>query len=569
MFDGVPYDYAQYQDALDNANLQLTDLADCENNDVDQSCSKSDVVKAGGYQDYDNEHFYIDSTSGWLTFAMSGDSNRSELRFVENFKTNLSDTQYQLSAQVMPINPNESVQNSSDGEEITLLQVHNKGESGETDETVLSHPLLRVIWDGENRTDDNTNLSYNNAYWAVLKTNAFECSDTSKPAYSNNCGDSYDYLYLGDFNQNEQTSFDIIVGNERLIINVDNRQKVDVDISYWSHLYSYFKAGVYNQYENGNSIAQFKSITYSENPFDDESSTELPMNDLDPSLPPSANFDLSLWYISIPVDNGEGVATGIKEEELNDGYENTDYFYTAADGGMVFRVGKYGYKTSINTSYTRTEFREMLRDGEDIDTKGVNGNNWVFSSISVDEQAKAGAVDGILEATLAVNEVTTTGKSSEVGRVVIGQIHAPDDEPLRLYYRLLPGHSKGSVYFAHEANGDVVDSEIYIDLIGSKSSSSEPSDGIELDEKFFYRIEVEGDELTVTIKRDDKADIVESISMANSGYDVAGQYMYFKAGVYNQCKTDANGDEVDPEDFATTPNTEFAQATFYYLKNEH
>ena len=49
-----------------------------------------------------------------------------------------------------------------------------------------------------------------------------------------------------------------------------------------------------------------------------------------------------------------------------------------------------------------------------------------------------------------MDHVTTTGEPGQVGRVIIGQIHANDDEPIRLYYRKLPHHSKGSVYFAHE-----------------------------------------------------------------------------------------------------------------------
>jgi hypothetical protein len=100
---------------------------------------------------------------------MNGDSNRSELRFVDNFKSNTSNT-YSLSAEVLPINPNESVTASNNGEEMTLLQVHNKGQNGNTDDSVLSHPLLRVIWDGESRSDDSSGESYSNAYWAIVKT---------------------------------------------------------------------------------------------------------------------------------------------------------------------------------------------------------------------------------------------------------------------------------------------------------------------------------------------------------------------------------------------------------------
>ena len=116
---------------------------------------------------------------------------------------------------------------------------------------------------------------------------------------------------------------------------------------------------------------------------------------------------------------------------------------------MVFKCPVDGYKTSTNTSYTRVELREMLRAGDtSISTSGVNGNNWVFSSAPSSAQNAAGGVDGNMKATLAVNHVTETG-SSQVGRVIIGQIHASSDEPIRLYYRKLPNHDKGSIYFAH------------------------------------------------------------------------------------------------------------------------
>ncbi|WP_233998715.1 polysaccharide lyase family 7 protein [Microbulbifer pacificus] len=277
--------------------------------------------------------------------------------------------------------------------------------------------------------------------------------------------------------------------------------------------------------------------------------------DLNPSLPPSSNFDLGDWYLSVPSDNdGSGTADSIKEDELNSGYQNSSYFYTAPDGGMVFRCPIAGYKTSTNTSYTRTELREMLRRGDtSIGTQGVNKNNWVFGSAPASARDAAGGVDGVLRATLAVNHVTTTGDSSQVGRVIVGQIHANDDEPLRLYYRKLPGNSKGSVYVAHEPKGG---SDTWYDMIGSRSSSaSNPADGIALNEKFSYEIKVVGHTLTVTISRAGKADVTQMVNMSNSGYDTSDQYHYFKAGVYNQNNTGSGSD--------------YVQATFYALENSH
>ena len=278
--------------------------------------------------------------------------------------------------------------------------------------------------------------------------------------------------------------------------------------------------------------------------------------ELDPNKSPSQNFDLSTWKLNTPENNGSGFAETISVSEINSGYENDKYFYTAADGGMVFKCPIEGFKTSANTSFTRVELREMLRGtNTSISTQGVNKNNWVFGSAPESAKNAAAGYDGEMTATLAVNHVTTTGSSSHIGRLIIGQIHANDDEPIRVYYRKLKDNALGSIYFAHEptdGNGD----EQWIDVIGSRSNSAaNPEDGIALNEKFSYTINVVGDLLTFTISRDGKVDVVKTLNMQNSGFNASGQYMYFKAGIYQANNTgDAN---------------DFAQATFYKLEKSH
>lgn len=292
-----------------------------------------------------------------------------------------------------------------------------------------------------------------------------------------------------------------------------------------------------------------------EEPEEEEEEETGAFEDLDSSLPPSGNFDLAVWKISIPTDiDGSGTADDIKEDDLSSGYEDDRFFYTAEDGGMVFKCPNAGFKTSTNTSYTRVELREMLRRGNtDFSTTGISRNNWVFGSAPQQDIDKSGGYDGVLTSTLAVNHVTTTGSTSHRGRVIVGQIHANSDEPIRLYYRKLPNNELGSIYFAHEENND---DEFWYEMIGSRSNSaSNPTDGIALDEKFSYRIEVVGNELTVTIIREGKEDVTQVVDMSDSGYDVGGQYMYFKAGVYNQ---NNSGDDED-----------FVQATFYSLSQSH
>ena len=278
------------------------------------------------------------------------------------------------------------------------------------------------------------------------------------------------------------------------------------------------------------------------------------VNNLDPKLSPSKNFDLSSWKLTLPSDtDSNGKADNISELKLNDDYENPKYFFTGNDGGMVFRCPVKGTKTT-NTKYARTELREMLRKGDKkIKTKGVSKNNWVFSSAPEADLKNAGAIDGTMTATLAVNHVTTTGKKSHVGRLIIGQIHANTDEPIRIYYRKLPNNELGSIYFAHEKNHA---KDTYINMIGSRSSGlKNPEDGIALNEKFTYTIKVIGNEMWVTISREGKKDIEQYVDMSQSLYDEGGQYMYFKAGIYH---TNNTGNDDD-----------YAQATFYNLEVKH
>lgn len=282
---------------------------------------------------------------------------------------------------------------------------------------------------------------------------------------------------------------------------------------------------------------------------------------LQAGLPPSGNFELIDWKMDLPISDS-GAFTGdsatIDEDEMAAGYTNSEYFFTADDGGMVLRAPPRGATTSANTRYTRTELREMLRRGDrSISTRGAggrpNGNNWAFSSAPQSAQDDAGGIDGELTVTMAVNEVTTTGEDFQIGRVVIGQIHAKDDEPLRLYYRKLPDNRRGSIYAAHEINGG---DDVYYEIIGSRDNDApNPSDGILLGETFTYNVNVVGNSMDVTITKANGDVFTDNIDMTNSGYDIDDDFMYFKVGVYHLNDTANDG--------------EFAQVTVYELENSH
>nr|BAG70358.1 alginate lyase [Agarivorans sp. JAM-A1m] len=281
---------------------------------------------------------------------------------------------------------------------------------------------------------------------------------------------------------------------------------------------------------------------------------------------PAEVLDLSCWKVTLPVslDNGDR-PTEFSEKEIAKGAMHEDYFYVnEAKDGVVFRSPIQGIKTSKNTKYVRSELREMMRCGDTSHkTKGVNGNNWVFSHNESAESLKnAAGVDGNLKATLSVDHVTSTGEIWQQGRVIIGQIHAPDDEPVKIYYRKLPNHETGSVWISHEPNGG---DDIIFPMIGptkpnywkqkDKDIPKSYNDGIALGEKFSYEIDINGSDMTVTISREGKADVVQKVDMQNSGYGLKDQWMYFKAGVYNQNRSG------NPEDYV--------QATFYSLDVNH
>ncbi len=272
----------------------------------------------------------------------------------------------------------------------------------------------------------------------------------------------------------------------------------------------------------------------------------LSAQDLDPSLPPSGNFDLSYWKLTRPNQQE------LDEDALTSGTQIDGEFYTdPVTGAMVFWCPNDG-RTGGST-YPRNELREMIRRGDNsIGTQGINKNNWVFSSSTLANQEAAGGVDGVMTATVAVDHVSETSDASfKVGRTIVGQIHASDDEPCRLYYRKLPGNTKGAIYFAHEPT---TGAEQWYEMIGSRNDGApDPEDGIALGEKFSYEIRVVGDLLTVTIMREGKADVVQEVDMADSGF--ADDWMYFKAGNYNQ------NNAGDPD--------EFAQVSFFALDVTH
>ncbi len=165
-------------------------------------------------------------------------------------------------------------------------------------------------------------------------------------------------------------------------------------------------------------------------------------------------------------------------------FENKDFFYTENDGKtnwVVYKAPNAG-DTHGTSNNTRTELAQTKK----------------WSAVT----------DAKLTATLKVMNVSTTGDARVAASysVVIGQIHSADgheNEPLKIFYKKFPGHTKGSIFWHYEINTAGDDNSGRWDystavwghdfsVVGTEANTfpEEPKDGIELGEELSYEIEV-------------------------------------------------------------------------------
>jgi len=243
-----PAKYPQFASILSQSKLQIS----VPNG---KPGSKGERAMDSNFSGIVDENFYVDKASEAFVFKMEGYKLRNELRVLENFKSDEANTFHRLSANLQLVNPYDSIKNSNKTNEITILQVHNKGtvDDGNHGVGYIPHPLLRVVWLGERK-------GIKNHFWAVVKNNALNCSKKTGDPSNPECKKSYVKYDLGAAKADAPTQFDIIVGNKSLEIKLDGQTKVEHDLSYWAHLLSYFKAGVYNQFKNGQSEAHFYQL---------------------------------------------------------------------------------------------------------------------------------------------------------------------------------------------------------------------------------------------------------------------------------------------------------------------
>jgi len=273
---------------------------------------------------------------------------------------------------------------------------------------------------------------------------------------------------------------------------------------------------------------------------------------------------------------------GSRSDALVD-YQNKDFFYVTSDDKtdwVVYKTPNAGI-TSRTSSNTRSELGQL--------------KHWTPEE------------GGKLTGTLKVQHVSTTGDATKASSysVVIGQIHSDEgheNEPLKIYYKKFPGHTKGSVFWNYEINtkGDNIGRFDYSTAVWGYNFSDvgtsateypkEPEDGIALGEEFSYEVNVYKGimYLTFTSKNHKtvrftksliqsefatKDDIPEQVLKVYANREkgggverdeaYAGELNYFKQGCYNQANPKSTKSETYNGDIAKQyANGSYAEVWF-------
>lgn len=281
---------------------------------------------------------------------------------------------------------------------------------------------------------------------------------------------------------------------------------------------------------------------------------------------PAEKFDLSHWQINTPTDtNNDGVVDLITVKGLQT-YQHPDYFYIDAEGNMVFAAPNKAI-TSVNSTNTRSELHHML-GGEKGEKYALANNFALKANKRANEFAQIG---GNLQATLKVNHVAKRAKYAEkptAFSVVVGQVHASQDagrvaegegygygnEPLKIYYKKLPNHKYGSVFWTYELNLEKDNpkrTDISYPVWGKAwlDTDNPGKQGIALNETFSYEVNIYENIMYLTFTTERHETVNYAIDLTNSvdaygnvderdhpnGY--TGEANFFKAGAYNQCST--------------------------------
>ena len=210
---------------------------------------------------------------------------------------------------------------------------------------------------------------------------------------------------------------------------------------------------------------------------------------LNPSLPPGSNFDLSAWKLQTLDTNNNFVE--ISGTQIKAGYSSSFFYTNTQDGSMIFKVPGNGATTS-GTTYPRVELRQM--------TKGAN---WALA-------------DTAQHYLYAQCKVITVAHAKP--QIVIGQIHGSENNSELLKLRWT-GDQQGQCYIeARFQSNDSSRTEYGVTLANSMS----------LGDLITYTITMKKGKITVTVNGKSGSE-----SYTTYYYGTSDSY-YFKAGDYFQ-----------------------------------
>lgn len=284
------------------------------------------------------------------------------------------------------------------------------------------------------------------------------------------------------------------------------------------------------------------------------------MSKLDSSKAPAQNFEMAKWKLNTPYPDDkperEGKTMEVYASMLNDPknpYTHPEWFYTDPETGAVVFASPNEAVTTPNSKNARSELRAMLNVDLPLGYKDPTTN---FVVAAHENAETYGSIGGRLSAALAVEQVSLSGNDAKIGAhsVVVGQIHGSKNEPLKIFFRKMPNHEHGSLFWTYEINPENKKErfDVYTDVFGNHKltkADSDPSDGIKLGELFSYDVNVVGNIMDLTFVKNPgetnekvmtyKVDLSKGHEASELDRSYAQDWMYFKAGAYNQCNIKA------------------------------
>ncbi len=216
------------------------------------------------------------------------------------------------------------------------------------------------------------------------------------------------------------------------------------------------------------------------------------------------------WYLSVPINNGEGKATSIFYEDIENDALSTDeseYFYKNEDGTYTLFTKFTGFTTSglseLGDKYCRTELREFWRGNQDTN------DNWFMNEGT-----------HILETTLNVDFVEGNG------RTIVAQIHGKETpglegSPATVKIRW----NSGMIQLDHYTKPD--EGELWTSQFDTKVDVARVDNEI-----FTFKLKVEGGKCYYALSceaKDIDIDYTLMYDYVGNGY---AHWNYFKTGNY-------------------------------------